>query len=179
MVPKKDGSFRFCIEFRRPNDFTVKGAYPIPQVDDTLVALGGAQFFSTLDLASGYWQVELDAESHPKTAFTTHSGHYEFQVMPFGLCNAPSTFQRLMELALGGLTWDACLIYLDDIIIFSSTYEQHLVRLQLVLDRLRNAGLKLSFIKCPFEKIQVNYLGNQVSKRGILNDPSKLAKVLN
>ena len=176
LVPKKDGSFRFCIDFHRLNDVTVKDAYPIPRVDDTLAALGGAQFFSTLDLASGYWQIELDAESQPKTEFTTHSGHYDSQAMHFGLCNAPSTFQRLMELVLRGLTWDTCLMYLDNIIIFSSTFEQHLVRLQLVLDRFRQAGLKRSPIKCHFAKTQGNYLGHQVSKRGILTDPSMLAK---
>ena len=179
LVPKKDGSFRFCIDFHRLNDVTVKDAYPIPPVDDTLAALGGAQFFSTSDLASGYWQIELDAESQPKTEFTIHSGHYDSQAMHFGLCNAPSTFQRLMELVLRGLTWDACLMYLDNIIIFSSTFEQHLVRLQLVLDRFRQAGLKLSPIKCHFAKTKGNYLGHQVSKRGILTDPSMLAKVLN
>ena len=97
---------------------TKKDAYPLPRIDDTLHALAGAKMFSTLDLASGYWQVELDPDDREKTAFVTHQELYEFNVMPFGLCNAPSTFQPLMEFLLTGLQWSICLIYLDDVIIF-------------------------------------------------------------
>lgn len=179
MVPKKDGTFRFCVDFRRLNSITDKDAYPIPRVDETLESLGGTQFFSTLDLASGYWQVELDDESKPKTAFTTRTGHYEFQVMPFGLCNAPATFQRLMELTLRGLTWETCLIYLDDVIIFSKTFEEHLYRLRQVFERIRQAGMKLKPKKCHFVQQQVEYLGHLVSKQGIATDPAKVDKVLN
>ena len=177
MVPKKDGTFRFCVDFRHLNEVTIKDAFPLPRVDETLESLGGARYFSTLDLASGYWQVELDPESQPKTAFTTRSGHYEFQVMPFGLCNAPATFQRLMEMVLRGLNWDVCLIYLDDIIIFSATFQDHLSRLRQVFDRLRQAGLKFSPKKCHFAQQQVEYLGHIVSKHGIAVDPSKVSKV--
>ena len=104
---------------------------------------GGEQYFSTLDLASGYWQVEVAEQDKPKTAFTTGKGHYEFNVMPFGLSNAPATFQRLMDLVLAGLQYEQCLVYLDDVIVFSSTFEEHTSRLRSVFDSLVKAGLKL------------------------------------
>ena len=112
LVQKKDGSIRFYVDYR-------KDSYPLPRVDDLLDSLEGAQWFSTLDLASGYWQVEVDPQHREKTAFNTGQGLYEFRVMPFGLCNAPSTFQRLMELVLAGLSWDICLAYLDDIVVWT------------------------------------------------------------
>lgn len=105
MVPKKDGTFRFCVDFRGLNEMTVKDPFPLPRIDETLDSLGGARHFSTLDLASGYWQVELDDKDKQRTGFTTPRGHYEFEVMPFGLCNAPATFQRLMDSVLRGLAW--------------------------------------------------------------------------
>ena len=171
MVPKKDGSFRFCVDFRRLNDITTKDAYPLPRVDETSEGLGGARYFSTLDLATGYWQVELDEESKPKSAFATHDGHYKFQVMP------PATFQRLVELVLSGLNWDVCLIYLDDIIIFSATFDENVARLRQVFDRLRQAGLTLTPKKCTFALGQVQYLDHIVSKDEIAVDPSKVVKV--
>ena len=132
LVKKKDGSVRFCVDYRCLNDVTEKDAYPLPRVDDNLDALAGAQLFSTLDLASGYWQVEMDPQDAEKTAFCTRYGLYQWRVMPFGLCNAPSTFERLMEKVLSGLQWKVALLYLDDIIVFSSTVEQQLERLRLV-----------------------------------------------
>ena len=129
LVQKKDGSVRFCIDYHKLNEVTKKDSYPLPRVDDLLDSLGGAQWFSTLDLASGYWQVQMDPASKEKTAFSTPLGLYEFNVMPFGLCNAPGTFQRLMELILAGLEWETCLIYLDDVIVFGHSFEEHLERL--------------------------------------------------
>ena len=113
--------------------FSYKHAYPLPRIDETLDTLSGSQLFSTLNLASGYWQVEVSDEDRQKTAFCTTEGLYEFKVMPFGLCNAPATFQRLMDLILAGLQWTSCLVYLDDIIIFGNNFADHLQKLQLVV----------------------------------------------
>ena len=117
LVTKRDGSIRFCIDYRRLNAVTVKDAYPLPRIDDSLDALSGARWFSTLDLVSGYWQAEILESDRPKTAFYCHKGLFQFKVLPFGLCNAPAVFERLMELVLHGLTWEKCLCYLDDVII--------------------------------------------------------------
>ena len=125
LVPKKDRSTRICVDFRKVKSLTRRDAYPLPRIDECLDALSGAQWFTTLDLASGYWQVEVKSEDREKTAFATAYGLFQFRVMPFGLCNAPSTFQKLMETVLTTLHWTTCLVYLDDIIIFSRTVEEH------------------------------------------------------
>ena len=173
LAKKKDGSLRFCVDYRKVNAITRKDAYPLPRVDDTLDMLGGSEFFSTLDLASGYWQVEVAPEDRAKTAFTTFDGLYQFKVMPFGLCNAPATYQRLMDRLLGGLKWSSCLVYFDDIIIVGSTFDDHLRNISSVLMRLRGAGLKLKPAKCNFCQQQVSFLGHVVSSKGISTDPSK------
>ena len=143
LVNKKDGSFRFCVDYCRVNDVPKKKVHPIPRIDDALDTLAGAKWFSTIDLASGYWQVEMDPSDKEKTTFVTPFGLHQFHVMPFGLTNAPSTFQRLMGLVLAGLSWSTCLVYLDDIIVFSQTVEEHFTCLADVLRRLNEAGLKL------------------------------------
>ena len=141
LATKKDGSQRLCVDYRQLNAVTVKDAFPLPRVDDSLAALSGSRWFSTLDLASGYWQVTMDAGTQEKAAFVTSSGLYEWTVMPFGLCHAPSTFARLMELVLKGLHWKICLIYLDDMIVMGRTSEEELERLKEVFKRLARAGL--------------------------------------
>ena len=148
LVPKKDGTYRFCVDFRRLNAITTKDVYPLPRVDDILDTLAECKYFSSLDLASGYWQVELDAESRPKSAFTTYRGLFEFIRMPFGLCNAPATFQRLMQSVLSGLEWNTCFVYLDDILVASRSFADHLQHLRDVFARLRSAGLRLKPRKC-------------------------------
>ena len=140
LAKKKDGSLRFCVEYRKVNAITRKEAYPLPQVDDTLDTLGGSKFFTTLDLASGYWQVEVTAEDRPKTAFSTPEGLYQFKVMPFRLCNAHATFQRLMDRVLGGLKWSSCLVYFDDIMVIGSTFKDHLQHIAGVLTRCGRQG---------------------------------------
>ena len=115
LVAKKDKNVRFCVDFRKINECTQKDAYPLPNIADCLDSLSGSLYFSTLDLASGYWQVEMDEEDKPKTAFVTHKGLFQFKVLPFGLTNAPATIERLMELVMRGLQWERCLVYLDDI----------------------------------------------------------------
>ena len=179
MVRKKDGSWRFCIDFRKLNSVTHKDAYPLPRIDETSESLAGSTIFSTLDLASGYWQVELEEPDKEKTAFSTTEGHFEFNVMPFGLTNAPSSFQRLMVCVLSGLTSEQYLIYIDDIIIFSTTFSEHLVRLRKVFQRIQDAGLKLKASKCRFVQPKVCYLGNIVSADGVEPDPAKIQAVIN
>jgi hypothetical protein len=133
-----------------------------------------AKYFSTIDLASGYWQIGIEEADKEKTAFSTPKGHFEFNVMPFGLTNAPATFQKFMEYALTGLTMEQCLIYLDDVIVFSSTFESHLIRLRNVFQKIRKAGLKLQPHKCHFAQLQVSYLGHTISASGVLPDDSKI-----
>ncbi|KAL6471884.1 hypothetical protein MHYP_G00205340 [Metynnis hypsauchen] len=177
LVRKKDGSLRFCVDYRKLNEVTVKDAYPLPRIDDALDSLAAARWFSTLDLASGYWQVEINTEDKEKTAFVTRTGLYEFDVLPFSLCNAPSTFQHLMELVLADLQWTSCLIYLDDIIVFGRTFEEHLSQLQMVLRKLKEANLKVKPSKCQLFAKEVQYLGHIISQEGIMTDPAKVAAV--
>ena len=138
LVPKKDGSLRFCVDFRKLNSITKKDVYPLPRVEDILDTLGEAKYFTSLDLASGYWQVELDEDARAKSAFTTHHGLFEFTRMPFGRCNAPATFQRAMQAVLAGLEWNSCFVYLDDILIASRTLDEHLQHIREVFGRLRS-----------------------------------------
>ena len=179
LVKKKDGSMRFCVDYRKLNDVTKKDSYPLPRINDSLDRLEGAKWFSTLDLSSGYWQIEMDGQDMEKTAFATESGFFHFNVMPFGLCNAPATFERLMEQVLHGLQWEACLVYLDDIIVFGQTFEQEIQRLREVFQRMRDANLKLSPKKCTLFKKEVAFLGHVVSSEGVSTDPSKIAAVEN
>ena len=172
MVKKKDGSMRFCVDFRQMNDATIKDAHPLPRIDDTLESLYGAQYFTNLNLKSGYWQVPIKEEDKEKTAFRTRSGQlYEFNQLPFGLCNAPATFSRLMDRTLAGLAWNICLYYLDDIIVFSATWAEHIQRLKAVFERLRRANLKLGARKCTLAAREVSFLGYKVTPEGLEPEP--------
>ncbi len=158
---------------------TRKDAYPLPRIDDTLDALRGSRYFSTLDLYSGYWQVEMDEQDIDKTAFVTRQGLFQFTVMPFGLCNAPATFERLMELVLKDLNWKVCLIYLDDIIVYTAGFYSALDRLKMVWKRIREANLKLKPTKCCLMRAEVPFLGHIVSREGVGVDPAKTEAVEN
>jgi transposase InsO family protein len=179
MVPKKDGTKRMCVDFRKINQVTVPNSYPLPQIDDILSSLGGAKFFSKMDLKSGYWQVNLHPDAKPKTAFITHMGLFEFNKLPFGLCNAPSQFQDLMNTVLQGLLYVNVLCYLDDIIVYSKTFEDHLEHLESVFTRLSVAGLKLKLSKCEFFMKQLHFLGHLVSSEGLQPDLEKVTAILN
>ena len=177
LVRKKDGTVRFCVNYRQLNAVTQFDAYPLPRIDETLEALGGAKFFSTLDLLSGYWQVGLTDDARLKSAFTVRGGLYLWNVMPFGLSNAPGTFELLMVTVLQGLHWNACLVYLDDIVIFGRTEEELLQRMDIVFDRLRAAGLKLKPSKCHLFARSIDYLGHVISENGISVDPNKITAI--
>ena len=174
-VRKNDGSIRFCVDFRKLNNKTIKDAHVIPRVEESLHILAGSKYISKLDFRSGYWQVEPEEKDKPKTAFQVGSlGFYEFNRMPFGLCSAPATFQRLMERCMGDLHLRLCLIHLDDISIYSSTFEEHLERLGAVIARLKDHNLKFKASKCEFFKTKVSYLGHVVSEEGVETEPEKI-----
>ena len=158
---------------------TRKDVYPLPRVDDILVALGEAKYFTSLDLASGYWQIALDQDARQKSAFVTYNGLYEFVRMPFGLCNAPVTFQRLMHRVLAGREYKCCFIYLDVILVASKTFQDHLSHLKEVFTRFRAALLRLKPKKCKLLKDKVSFLGHVVSTSGIEPDPEKTEKIKN
>ena len=172
LVRKKDGSLRFCIDFRKLNSLTVKDSHPLPHICETLESLAGAAHYLTFDMNSEFWQVSMDEESKQYTAFTLGSmGLYECESMPFGLCKAPPTFQRRMQNCLGELNLTYCLIYLDDVIVFSKMPDEHLQRMCVVFDCLRENSLKLKPSKCDVFKSEINYLAHHVSQKGVL--PSK------
>ena len=176
-VTKKDGSIRYCIDYRKLNEVSRKDSYPLPRIDDSLDALRGSKWFSCLDLASGYWQVMMDPKDKDKTAFVTTHGFYQFKVMPFGLCNAAATFERLMENVLAGLNFEICLLYIDDVIVYSKDFQSHVNHIDAVLQRLKGAGLKISPKKCDFFKDQVVFLGHVVSQEGISTSPDKVSAI--
>ena len=178
LVRKQDGSYRCCIDYRQLNSVTTKDAYPVPRMDACLDAMSGSGWYSALDMPSAYHQLYVAAEDSDKTAFICPRGMYKYRTMPFGLCNAGATFQRLMDIVMSGLHLDICLVYLDDIVVFSKTPEQHLERLEIVFDRLLRAGLKIKPVKCSFFRRSVAFLGHIVSDEGIETDPVKVQTVV-
>ena len=156
---------------------TVKDAYPLQCIDDSLQLLGNHQWFSTMYLASGYWQVAMSADAKRKAAFVTHEGLFQFRVMPFGLCNAPVTFECLMARVLCGMRWSRCLVYLDDVISFGVSVSEALVCLEEVLCQLSDFGLQLKAKKCTFMQTEVAFLGHIVGLDGLACDPGKISMV--
>ncbi|KAJ8381341.1 hypothetical protein SKAU_G00021190 [Synaphobranchus kaupii] len=177
LVQKKSGEWRFCVDYRRLNFLTTKDSYPLPRIDEALDHISGSSWFSSLDLRSGYWQVRLAPEAKPKTAFTIGHGLWQFRVMPFGLCNAPATFERLMERVLAAVPRSRCVVYLDDLLVHASDFQQALANLTDVLAAIRQAGLRLNPKKCQLLRRETAFLGHIVSERGVATDPSKVAAV--
>lgn len=182
VVPKKaDASgkqkWRLVVDFRKLNEKTIDDKYPIPNINDVLDKLGKCQYFTTLDLASGFYQVEMDSQDIPKTAFNVEHGHFEFLRMPMGLKNSPSTFQRVMDNVLRGLQNEICLVYLDDIIVFSTSLQEHMVNLEKVFQRLRKSNFKIQMDKSEFLKLETAYLGHIISKDGIKPNPDKISAI--
>lgn len=182
IVPKKiDASgkqkWRLVVDFRKINDKTIDDKYPIPNITDVLDKLGKCQYFTTLDLASGFYQVEMDPQDISKTAFNVEHGHFKFLRMPMGLKNSPSTFQRVMDNVLRGLQNDICLVYLDDIIVFSTSLQEHMINLDNVFKRLRDSNFKIQMDKSEFLKRETAYLGHIITNDGIKPNPDKISAI--
>ena len=177
LVRKKNGEIRFCVDFRYLNSVTVKDAFPLPRIDDTLDALGGAKWFSTFDLQAGFNQLEIDEQSRPLTSFSTMQGQYHFRKLPFGVSQGPAAMQSVIQNVFSNILFDEILAYIDDIIVFSRTFEEHLVRLEHALMRFRSSGLKVKPAKTHIARKEVEYLGFLVSAKGVRADPAKIASV--
>ena len=178
IVKKSDGSTRCCCDYRDLNAISKRDCYPLPRMDQCLDALGGGNsIFTTLDLRNSYHQVAMDPKDIHKTAFICHRGAFAYRTMPMGLLNSGATFQRLMDMAMSGLIFETCLVYLDDIVVFSRTWEDHLPRLEAVLKRILATGLKLKPSKCKLLQREVVFLGHVITGDGIATDPAKTEEV--
>jgi hypothetical protein len=177
LVKKKDNSWRFCVDYRHLNALTVKSKYPVPIIDELLDELFGASWFSILDLRAGFHQILLKAGESHKTAFQTHTGHYEFRVMAFGLTGAPGTFQKAMNHTLAPLLRKCALVFFDDILVYSASLDDHTRHLKLVLELLARDQWKVKLSKCSFAKQQVSYLGHIIDAQGVSTDPVKIQAI--
>lgn len=163
VIPKKDKTPRFCTDYRRLNLITKKDSYPLPRMDEYIDSLGDAKVLTTIYCNAGYWQIPVAEEDIPKTAFVCHAGVYEFLRMPFGLSNAPATFQLAIDIILSGVKWKHCLVYLYDVIVFSRNMKDHVKHVDEVLGLLQQAEVTLRLRKCAFFQRTVEYLGHQIT----------------
>jgi len=177
LARKKDGTFRFCVDYRKINSITSRDVYPLPRMDDIFDSMQGAKYFSSFDFLSGYWQIEMDEHDKEKTGFITIYGLFEWNVMPFGLSNSPSTFQRAMDELLRRFKWNFCLVYIDDVIIYSKTEEEHLNHIDLFLKVVEQAGFKIKPSKCQLFRRKLNFLGHTISSHGIQPNMDKVAAI--
>jgi RNase H-like domain found in reverse transcriptase/Reverse transcriptase (RNA-dependent DNA polymerase) len=177
LVKKKTGEIRFCIDYRRVNSITKVDAFPLPRIDNLLEKFREAKWFTSVDLASGYWQIAMEEKDKEKTAFVCRYGLYQWNVMPFGLTNAPATFQRMMNEIFMEYLDDFMAVYLDDIIIYSKNWEEHLEHIKKVFEKLREANLKMKLKKCEFAMRNIKFLGHVVGNDGLKPDPDNIKKV--
>ena len=177
LVKRKDGSYRIVVDYRDLNKQIEKTSWPLPRINEVIDSLDGNCHFSNIDLTSGYFQTALDEESQKVTAFVTPMGLYKWKRLPIGLASAPGAFQNLLELIMAGLSYEVALVYLDDIVIFGRSFEEHLNRPDLVLGRLKDAGLKMQGSQCRFFQEKIHFLGHTVSNKGVEVDPEKVAAV--
>lgn len=179
LVRKKTSDWHLCVDFRRLNAVTVKNKYPLPLVEELLEELQGAEWFTTLDLCSGFHQIRMAAGDEFKTAFQTHNGHYEYKVMPYGVTRGPGTFQTIMNAILAPLLRICAIVFIDDILIYSKTWADHLQHISQVLQLLQKHSFHVKLSKCSFAQKQLCYLGHVVSAQGVATDPSKIAAINN
>ena len=179
LVKKKDNTLRFVCDFRSLNDITVRDTYPLPRINEVIDRMDGTLLWTTLDAASAYWSIPLDEADKKKTSFSTPRGKYEFNVTPYGLCNAGATYQRMMDLSLSGLSTTHVLAYLDDIVIFSRSIESHYRQLNEVLECLRNNNITINLSNCSFAMDQVDFLGYTLSDKGVQPQKRLTEAILN
>ena len=177
LIKKPDGKWRFCVDFRKLNAVTQTSSYPIPLMSELLDCFNGAKYFSSMDLASGYWQIRMDPNSMDKATFVSKWGAFRFRVMPFGLKNAPATFQSMMDKIFHDLQWKSVCVYFDDIFVFSTTFADHLKHLREVLTRLRKHELQAKLQKCKFMRKEIVFIGHLVSAEGLRPNPEKIRAI--
>lgn len=178
-MPKKDGTWRFYVDYRHLNAITVKNRYPLLIIEELLDELAGSRWFTSFDLRAGYHQIRMNTKDEHKTTLKTHHGHYEFKVMPYGLTNAPATFQRLMNTILGPLLRRGVLVFIHDILVYSRSLEDHVTSLRQVIEILTYHQLKLKQSKCTFAQKQLTYLGHIINYEGVATDPHNITAVQN